>query len=127
MTQARHNNSTHMYQRAKSLRRTAPKAERLLWFKLREQRPMHGLKFRRQYPVAGYIVDFACLDHRVIIELDGMSHDATLAQDRQRDAKLRWLGYQVVRFSNQEVYENIDGVVMHIAEVCRTSPPQPRP
>ncbi len=53
-----------------------------------------------------------------MIELDGMSHDATLEQDRRRNAKLRWLGYRVLRFGNQEVYENVDGVVASIVEVC---------
>ena len=118
MVLARHLNSAHMYLRAKVLRRDAPKAERVLWFKLREQRPAHGLKFRRQYPVGGYIVDFACLECGVMIELDGMSHDATLEQDRRRNAKLRCLGYRVLRFGNQEVYENVDGVVASIVEVC---------
>ena len=78
MVLARHLNSAHMYRRAKLLRRDAPKAERVLWFKLREQRPAHGLKFRRQHPVGGYIVDFACIESRVIVEIDGMSHDNTV-------------------------------------------------
>ena len=73
----------------------------------------HGLHFRRQVPREGYIVDFACLKSKLIIELDGAQHGEAdhSRKDAARDARLRALGFTILRFWNNEVNENIDGVI----------------
>ena len=72
-----------------------------------------GLSFRRQMPIAGYIVDFACPAHKIIVEVDG-SHHADLPADEVRDATLRSFGWTVLRFWNDDVLHDPDGVCLHI-------------
>ncbi len=101
--------------RARELRRDMTDAERRLWRHLRERQRL-GCKFRRQVPVGDYIVDFACFEMKLVIEVDGSQH-----MDREeRDAKrTRWLeseGFRVLRFWNNEVLEQIDGVLSVIEE-----------
>ncbi|SFS09100.1 Very-short-patch-repair endonuclease [Dyella sp. OK004] len=89
-------------QRARQLRNNSTDAERCLWrFLQREQ--IARYKFRRQHPLAGYIVDFVCLPARLIIELDGGQHLDAQAYDAERTAKLVRLGYRVRRFWNDDV------------------------
>jgi len=90
-------------------------AERKLWQELRAHRLM-GLGFRRQMPISGFIVDFACPEYRLIIELDGSQHGLPIEtlRDRKRDARLDALGWQVLRFWNDDVLGDIDGVCRHI-------------
>ena len=95
--------------RARTLRRHATPAERLLWARLRDRR-LSGLKFRRQRPIGPYVVDFVCLDHLLIVELDGAPHELTYERDAIRDARLEASGYRVLRFPNDEVRRNLDGV-----------------
>lgn len=73
-------------------------------------RNFHQLKFRRQYPLDPYIVDFVCLDEKLIIEIDGGHHANQVDYDSARSALLRAKGFRVVRFWNNEVLENIEGV-----------------
>ena len=96
---------------AKSMRVAMTDAERKLWNELRAHRLM-GLSFRRQLPVAGYIVDFACPDHRLIVEVDGSQHgdEAAVDYDRIRTARLQADGWTVLRIWNGEVLENIGAV-----------------
>ena len=93
--------------RAKSLRRGMTKAEWLLWLELRN-RHLDGLRFRRQHPIGDYIADFACLSHRVVVELDGDEHgDLTaLRYDARRDSYLRSQGWNVLRIANGEIYQD---------------------
>jgi len=86
-----------------------------LWGELRKLR-RRGYHFRRQVPLDRYIVDFACLDQRLIVEVDGFQHLAPedAAKDAARDADLRWRGFTVLRFSNSDVSETLDGVVLEI-------------
>jgi very-short-patch-repair endonuclease len=86
-------------------------AEQLVWRKLRAHR-MDGRKFRRQHPIGQYIVDFVCLDARLVIEIDGETHgyDSRQALDAQRSAFLEKQGFRVLRFWNDHVYTNLDGV-----------------
>ncbi|MCB1447816.1 MAG: endonuclease domain-containing protein [Rhizobiaceae bacterium] len=86
-------------------------AERALWNELRAHRLM-GLSFRRQMPIAGYIVDFACPDHKLIIEVDGARHgnDADVRYDVIRTARLESDGWRVLRVWNGEPMQNIDAV-----------------
>ena len=101
--------------RARRMRKTLTEAELALWNEPRAHRLM-GLSFRRQMPVAGYIVDFACPNHRLIVEIDGSQHalDAALGYDANRTARLEEDGWTVLRFWNDEVLKDIDGVCRHI-------------
>jgi Uncharacterized protein conserved in bacteria len=103
-------------ERARQLRRDATAAERKLWSHLRN-RQLVGLKFRRQVPIGRCIVDFACVEAKVVVEVDGSQH-ADSAADRARDSALRAKGYRVVRVWNNEVMETIEGVLAVIAGTC---------
>ena len=102
--------------RARTLRRNQTTAEQTLWAHLRN-RQLEGYKFRRQVPLGRYIVDFACYDERLVVELDGGQHGETAAEDAARSAWLEAKGFRVVRFWNHEVFENLDGVLARILEV----------
>ena len=93
------------------MRRLMTDAELKLWNELRAHRLM-GLSFRRQMPIAGYIVDFACAEHKLIVEVDGSQHGDThtLAYDAERTARLEALGWTVLRVWNDEALKNIDSV-----------------
>jgi very-short-patch-repair endonuclease len=97
----------------RTLRRRSTEAEQLLWSQLRGRR-FDGIKFRRQVPIANYIVDFAALDLKFIIEVDGGQHDVRAAEDAERTRILEESGYHVVRFWNNDVLSNIDGVLESI-------------
>ena len=113
------------YRRAKRLRREQTNAERPFWFSVRDRR-LAGLKFRRQVPIDRYIVDFLCSDHKLIIELDGGQH--ATADETNRTRILEAMGYLVLRFWNNEVHENIDGVLESILNLLdRFEPPHPDP
>ncbi len=98
--------------------RNAPTdAEAALWDILRG-RKLEGLRFRRQHPIGGYIVDFICLDEKLIIETDGSQH-ADNPEDGRRDRRLAELGYTVLRFWNDDVLTNPDGVALEILHRTR--------
>ena len=109
---------------AKRLRRDSTDAERTLWFRLRDRR-LDGWKFRRQVPIEGYVVDFLCVDAHLIIELDGGQHAAQAAADAARTRMLEAAGFLVLRFWNNEVLGNMDGVLEAIVATLRagTAPP----
>jgi len=106
--------------RAKQLRQTMTRAETLLWRYIKAH-GLDGLGFRRQVPMGAYILDFACHSARLVIELDGESHDfvSRQKQDRHRDAWLEGQGYAVRRFSNEDVITNLEGVVAMICEAAK--------
>ena len=112
-------NRKRTVKRAKELRRNMTEAEKLLWSKIRRDQ-IDGLPFRKQVPVGDYIPDFACLAIKLVIEVDGGQHDARKAEDDARTAVLEAQGYQVLRFWNNEVFGNIDGVLQVIAATCRS-------
>jgi very-short-patch-repair endonuclease len=97
------------------MRKDMTDAELKLWNALRAHRLMR-LGFRRQLPVAGYIVDFACPEHHIIVEVDGSGHaDAeAMAADAKRSAALASVGWKILRFWNDDVLRDIDGVCTHI-------------
>ncbi|MBK1670330.1 DNA methylase [Rhodovibrio sodomensis] len=95
---------------AAELRRQPTEAERRLWQVLRA-RQLHGLKFRREHGLERYIVDFACPEARLIVELDGGQHADRAARDAARTQVLESKGYTVLRFWNNDVLENLEGVV----------------
>lgn len=112
-----------MLDNAKVLRSNQTDAEQRLWYHLRAHRFM-DLKFKRQKPIGRYIVDFVCLEHRLIIELDGGQHAEQMAYDQHRDAWLRSQGYTVLRFWNNDVMQQLEGV---LEQIRSTSPPPPLP
>ena len=109
---------------ARDLRRNLTDAERALWRHLR-QRQVAGLKFRRQHPVGRYILDFVCLEARLVIELDGGQHAERQGEDQVRTAWLEARGYRVMRFWNTEVLGNPEGVWEVILRAAAGSTVQP--
>jgi very-short-patch-repair endonuclease len=95
---------------ARTLRENPTEAERRLWSRLRK-RQLDGYRFRRQAPLGPYVVDFACLAARLVIEVDGGQHSWRTEQDAMRKAWLEANGFQVLRFWNNEVQSNLDGVL----------------
>jgi len=96
--------------RARALRKKQTDAEKLLWKHLRN-RQFHGYKFRRQVPIGRYIVDFACISLKLVIELDGSQHMSNTEYDDKRTQFLTTQGYKVVRFWNNELLEQTDSVL----------------
>jgi very-short-patch-repair endonuclease len=107
-------NDARDYERAKTLRKTAPLAERALWNAMRLAAKGTGFRFRRQYPIHPYIVDFVCLKAKIVVEVDGFSHDARQKEDARRDTYLHACGFKVMRFANEIVLENADGVALTV-------------
>jgi very-short-patch-repair endonuclease len=101
---------------AKRLRREMTGEERILWSHLRTNR-FHGLHFRRQQVVQGFIVDFYCHAARLVIEVDGPIHTDRKGYDQERDAYLEGLGLQVLRVKNEEIRRDIGGVLKLIEEI----------
>ncbi|WP_420336079.1 endonuclease domain-containing protein [Roseibium sp.] len=99
--------------RAKSLRRRATEAETRLWQCLRN-RQLGGWKFRRQFPVDRFIADFACMDARLIVELDGSQHVENAQADAERTKILDNCGFKVVRYWNADVLQNTSNVLEDI-------------
>ena len=117
----------HAQQKARSLRENQTDAEGLLWHYLRHKQ-LDGHKFRRQQPIGPYIVDFACMPRKVIVELDGGQHAERRSHDERRDRFLQGQGYRLLRFWNNEVFENCFGVLERIYEAVQNPPPpQPAP
>ena len=113
----------------KKLRNQPTDAEHRLWQYLRG-RQLQGCKFRRQHPFGDYILDFACLDRKIAIELDGSQHAKSTEYDAERTKVLEKAGFRVLRFWNNEVFENIEGVVEVIIAAlidpkATPSPPNP--
>ena len=105
---------------AKTLRKRSTDVEMFIWRHLRAKQ-LKGLKFRRQQPIGRYIVDFVCLEKKVIIEVDGGQH--SVETDRERDEWLMGQGFKVLRFWNNEVLTNIQGVLEIIMNNCLSYPP----
>lgn len=104
-------------QRARDLRTFMSPYERTLWTLLKN-RQINGLKFRRQHPIDPYVVDFYCADARLVIELDGDSHQERRGYDAQRTAYLTDKGYRVIRFTNEQIKNACEDVVSAILKAC---------
>jgi very-short-patch-repair endonuclease len=100
---------------AQYLRRHETDAERMLWSKLRSAQ-LNGAKFRRQQPVGNYVVDFICFDKTLIIEVDGGQHSISpgIKHDQERTEYLENEGYRIIRFQDNDVLNNIQGVIDEI-------------
>ncbi|RYY41113.1 MAG: endonuclease domain-containing protein [Chitinophagaceae bacterium] len=108
---------------AKGNRKNPTPAEALLWEQLKGRR-LGGYKFRRQHVTGRYIVDFACLQKLLVVEVDGEIHNEGEQPqiDRNREADLRALGFTIVRFSNEEVMGDIEDVCASILDALRSLP-----
>ncbi|WP_312224886.1 endonuclease domain-containing protein [Stutzerimonas nitrititolerans] len=113
---------------AKRLRNNLTDCERLLWRRLRN-RQLSGCKFRRQHPFPPYVLDFYCAELRLVVELDGGQHygDIGLEKDRLRTDDLERQGLEVLRFSNLDVMQNLEGVLAEIVCWIEARTPHPNP
>lgn len=102
-------NKNDMKYRRRDLRKKMTDAEKILWEKLRNNKL--GVKFRRQYSVMGYVIDFYCPEKRLAIEIDGGIHEKTSKYDQYRTRYLEALNIKVIRFKNEEVTEDVSKVV----------------
>ncbi|MDP4220010.1 MAG: endonuclease domain-containing protein [Bacteroidota bacterium] len=105
---------------AREIRKNPTYTEKLMWRALRN-RKQDGLKFRREHPIEGYIVDFYCHEHNLVIEIDGSIHDEPSKRiaDEIRQKKLEESGYRVLRFTTEEININIDSVIETILHECK--------
>ena len=110
-------NTPELIPRRRDLRKSQTDAERKLWNVLKN-RQMSGLKFRRQFSVGSYILDFYCPEKRLCIELDGGQHATNVDYDKQRTEYLAGNSIRVVRFWNNDVLTNVEGVAQMIATLC---------
>jgi very-short-patch-repair endonuclease len=108
-------------QRAREMRKNPTAAEKLLWTRLR--RYNLGVRFRRQYPILGFFPDFCCIERHLVIEIDGDSHAERSQYDTWRSEKLAQRGFRVLRFFNDEVQNNLDGVMEAIWQAIQAPPP----
>jgi len=108
--------ASKLFDFAKAMRRQPTSAEKLLWYRLRN-RQIDGVKFRRQEPTGRYIADFVAMELRLIIELDGGQHALAANSDSKRAVALERDGYRVIRFWNNEVLQNLEGVLQRILDV----------
>ena len=112
----------------KSLRNNMPKAETVLWLKLKNKQ-MREFKFRRQYSVDNYIVDFYCPELKLAIEVDGDSHyfDSKIESDKKRQEYIESKDITILRFTNNDVYQNLDGVLSTIENYIVNIEHHPQP
>ena len=110
---------------ARTLRKRMTPEEVELWVRLREWRVSHGFHFRRQAPVDGYVLDFLCKSHKVIVEVDGSQHNEAggLARDASRDAHFRNKGYRVLRLWNADINRDPDAAAETVLAVMRGEDP----
>jgi len=115
-------------QLARTLRKDSVPAEALLWKALRN-RALGGFKFRRQHPIGRYVADFACVECKIAVEVDGETHLPRKNADQKRTEILQADGWCVMRFWNNEIYEELDPVKEAIYQMCvrRGTPPSPLP
>jgi adenine-specific DNA-methyltransferase len=115
-----------MKYRAKTLRKNLTDAERWLWQRLRN-RELSGWKFRRQHSIGPYIVDFVCIEKRLVIELDGGQHAENLESDAKRSEYLKQRGYRILRFWNNDVLREGEAVLSVILSCLEKDAPSPVP
>ena len=121
-------NRHDMKERRQELRREMTEAERLLWAQIRN-RHINGCKFRRQYSIGSYVVDFYSPEIKLAIEIDGPSHDNddAIEYDKQRQTEIEALGIRFLRFTNDQVYNELEKVLTTIRETIEASRPPASP
>ena len=107
---------------ARTLRHNSTDAERKLWYYIRTKQ-LEGFKFKRQQPLGSYIVDFICFEKALIIELDGGQHAVNREKDIERDSWLEKEGFHVLRFWNNDVANNLEGVIDEIRKYLMAPSP----
>lgn len=107
---------------ARSLRSNMTDVERILWRAIRG-RQLDGYRFRRQHPIGPYIADFVCLEKKCVIELDGGQHQNQTIYDENRTMFLQGQGWQVLRFWNNDVLNQFEGVISAVVATLATLPP----
>jgi very-short-patch-repair endonuclease len=114
-------NKTSEKEKRQLLRKNMPKAEVIMWSRLK-QKQLLGYKFRRQYSVGFYVIDFYCPELKLAIEIDGTSHFREGAEyyDSNRQESIEQPGIKFLRFNNKEVYKNLNGVLEVIIDTVRT-------
>ena len=107
---------------ARELRKNMTSQERMLWAILKNK-SFYGYKFRRQYPIGNYIVDFICCSEKIVIEIDGGQHNSleNIEYDKQRTCYLESQGYKVLRFWNNDINDNISGVYKKLQQEFKVS------
>jgi very-short-patch-repair endonuclease len=118
--------NAELQHRARSLRNQSTDAERYLWQHLRRSQ-INGHRFRRQVPIAGFIADFACLESKLVVELDGGQHQQRIHYDKDRDRELEAQGFRVLRFWNDQVFRETEAVLEQIMRALEVSSPHPNP
>lgn len=110
--------------RAQGMRHVPTDAENKFWRQVRARR-LREHKFKRQVLIGSYIVDFVCIERRLVVELDGGQHDLNKGYDQARNSFLAFKGFRVLRFWNDEVLRNMDGVVEGVLRALDEKPPSP--
>jgi very-short-patch-repair endonuclease len=108
---------------ARRLRRAATEAEQILWLGLRG-RQLDGLRFRRQWSIGGFVADFACVEARLVVDIDGGPRAAPLEHAAVRVEKLQLCGYRVARFQHEDVLLHTDLVLAEIRRLAQGAPAQ---
>jgi len=112
--------------KARALRNNMTPAEQIVWPALR-RRQVSGLRFRRQYPIGPFILDFVCPSIRLVVEVDGPVHDETVDYDQARTGQLQHYGYRVLRFRNDDIAGQLEDVLKRIRAAAaaqrRITPP----
>jgi very-short-patch-repair endonuclease len=117
--------TVNLTEAARELRKNMTDAERILWMRLKAKQ-LDGLKFRRQEQIGLFVADFVCFEKGIIIEADGGQHAIEREKDAERTQWLNAQGYTVLRFWNNDILTNIEGVMETIRSAC-IEPPSPRP
>lgn len=119
----KHSSTLDLLSFAKDMRKNPTEAEKTLWYALKNQQL--GYKFRRQHQIGNYIVDFVCLEKKLIVECDGGQHNEEV--DKERTDFLQKEGFKVIRFWNNEISENLEGVLIQINDELSSPSPLPSP
>ncbi len=115
-----------MIKRARELRKNMTDAEKKIWQSIRK-RQILGNKFRKQVPIGPYIADFVCFEKKMIVEIDGGQHKAQEGYDQKRTEFFQSRGFQVIRFWNNDVLTNIEGVTKRLYACLGCPPDHPHP
>ena len=114
-------NKTAEKEKRRDLRNNLTEAEKIVWNKIRSKQ-INGKKFRRQVSIGSYVVDFYCSELKLIVEIDGGIHETADAKEyvNYRDTYMQSLGLTVIRYKNDDIFNNIDTVIENIEKICKS-------